>query len=186
MEYNKESNLNENDKTTLIALFTGMLSTLKHISVNKAIRYIQCLPLICRMHYNSIENRKIRNANKNKYHPIKPKRGEIYNAYITEGVGSELFNNHLVLIIQNKKGNIYGEKVNVLPIEGDGNKINPRYHVKLTNLHLESGRLDKDPSRIIITDITTLDKARLDRKIGKINSNCLEQVENLLRKQLDL
>ena len=95
-------------------------------------------------------------------------------------------NNHLVLIIQNKKGNIYGEKVNVLPIEGDGNRINPHYHVKLTNAHLESGHLDKDPSRIIITDITTLDKARLDRKIGKINTNCLAQVENLLRKQLEL
>lgn len=33
-------------------------------------------------------------------------------------IGSELCGNHLVVIIQNKKANIYGEKVNVLPIEG--------------------------------------------------------------------
>ena len=78
------------------------------------------------MHHNSIENRKLRSSHEKKFHPVKPYRGEIYNAFITEGVGSELCGNHLVVIIQNKKANIYSEKVNVLPIEGDGTKINPK------------------------------------------------------------
>ena len=59
--------------------------------------------------------------------------------FITEGVGSELCGNHLVVIIQNKKANIYSEKVNVLPIEGDGTKINPNYQVRLSSAELADG-----------------------------------------------
>lgn len=186
MNYNKESNLNANDISTLTAVFNGLLTAIKHISVSKASHYIQMLPLICKLHYNSLENRRLKNNNPKKLHPIIPQRGEIYNAYITEGVGSELCNNHLVLIIQNQKGNMYGEKVNILPIEGDGTKINPNYQIVLTNTDMIIGHLDKIPSRIIITDITTIDKARLDRRIGKITPECMSSVENLLRKQLSL
>lgn len=186
MDYNKETPLNTNDSSTLTAIFNGLLSTIKHISVNKASKYMQTLPLICRLHYNSLENRRLKNNDPKKLHPIIPQRGEIYNAFITEGVGSELCNNHLVLIVQNQKGNMYGEKVNILPIEGDGSKINPSYQIKLTNEDMETGHLDKDPSRIIMTDITTIDKARLDRRIGKITPACMLKVENLLRQQLSL
>lgn len=94
--------------------------------------------------------------------------------------------NHLVVIIQGKKANIYSEKVNVLPIEGNGTKINPNYQIRLTSAELASGRLAKDPSRIIITDITTIDKARLGRRIGHLTPECLFSVENLLKKHLEL
>lgn len=123
---------------------------------------------------------------KKKFHPIKPHRGEIYNAFITEGVGSELCGNHPVVIIQGKKANIYSEKVNVLPIEGDGTKIDPNYQIRSTSAGLASGRLSKDPSRIIITDITTVDKARLGRLIGHLTPECLSSVENLLKRHLEL
>lgn len=186
MDYNSLNNLNNADKASLSAVFQGLLSTLKHISFSKANSYIQYLPTICRLHHNSLENRRIRNADTKKFHPVKPQRGEIYNAYITEGIGSELCGNHLVVIVQNRKGNIYGEKVNVLPIEGDGSKINPNYQIKLENSDLITGHLDKDPSRIIVTDITTLDKARLDRKIGTLSPACMSKVNTLLIKHLDL
>lgn len=73
-----------------------------------------------------------------------------------------------------------------MPIEGDGNKINPRYQIKLTNDDLEYGQLDKKPSRIIFTDVTTLDKARLSRKIGKLSPAKMKEVNNYLIKHLDL
>ena len=186
MDYNTELPLNTKDASTISTIFNETLAAIKHISVNKAIKYLQALPLICHLHYNSLENRRIKNSNPKKLHPIIPQRGEIYNAYITEGVGSELCSNHLVLIIQNSKGNMYGEKVNVLPLEGDGSKINPNYQVRLTNADMETGHLDKDPSRIIITDITTIDKARLNRRIGKIKPECMAMVEKVLRQQLSL
>lgn len=186
MEYNSLDNLNDNDKSSLTSVFQGILLNIKHISVTKAVTYLRYIPEQCRMHHNSLENRKVRDAHPKKFHPVKPQRGEIYNAFITEGVGSELCGNHLVVIIQNKKGNIYSEKVNVLPIEGNGAKINPNYQVRLSSSDLASGSLNKNPSRIIITDITTIDKARLGRKIGCLTPECLAEVDTLLRKHLEL
>lgn len=186
MEYNPLINLNDNDKASLTSVFQGILLSLKHISVAKAVAYLRYIPEQCHMHHTSLENRKIRDAHPNRFHPLKPQRGEIYNAFITEGVGSELCGNHLVVIIQNKKGNIYSEKVNVLPIEGNGTKINPNYQVCISSSDLASGYLTKDPSRIIITDITTIDKARLGRKIGCLTPECIAQIDKLLKKHLAL
>ena len=186
MDYNSLSNLNDSDRSSITAVFQGILVNLKHLSVSKAVSYLRYIPEQCRMHYTSIETRKLRASHEKKYHPVKPRRGEIYNSFITEGVGSELCGSHLVVIIQNKKANIYSEKVNVLPIEGDGNKINPNYQIRLTSADIKEGRLDKDPSRIIITDITTIDKARLGRKIGQLTPECLINVEKLLRNHLEL
>ena len=56
-------------------------------------------------------------------HPVILTRGEIYNAYITEGVGKELTGNYLAVIIQSRNSNMYSDKVTVVPIEGDGNII---------------------------------------------------------------
>lgn len=186
MDYNSLKGINDKDKLTITSMFTGILASLKHISTTKIILIIRCIPDICRLHHSSCKNRKLRNSNSNKYHPVKPYRGEIFNAIITEGIGNELSGNHLVVIVQNKKGNIYSEKVNVLPIEGDGNKINPNYQIKLCNDNLESGYLDKDPSRIIVTDIMTLDKARLDRKIGKIKNDYMLKINAMLKSQLEI
>lgn len=186
MDYNSLNNLNDSDKASLTSVFQNILASLKHISVNKVISYLRYIPDQCRMHHNSVENRKLRSSHTQKYHPVKPCRGEIYNAFITEGVGSELCGNHLVVIVQNKKANIYSEKVNILPIEGDGTKINPNYQVRLSSSDLADGRLDKEPSRIIITDITTIDKARLGRRIGCLTSECLASVDKLLKRHLEL
>lgn len=140
-DYNSLNNLNDSDRSSLASVFQGILTSLKHISVSKTVSYLRYIPEQCRMHHNSIENRKLRSSHEKKFHPVKPYRGEIYNAFITEGVGSELCGNHLVVIIQNKKANIYSEKVNVLPIEGDGTKINPNYQVRLSSAELANGKL---------------------------------------------
>lgn len=186
MDYNSLNNLNDSDRSSLTSVFQGILASLKHISVNKAISYLRYIPELCRMHHNSVENRKLRSSHPQKYHPVKPYRGEIYNAFITEGVGSELCGNHLVVIIQNKKANIYSEKVNVLPIEGDGTKINPNYQIQLSSKDLIEGILDKEPSRIIVTDITTIDKSRLGKRIGRLTPECLTSVDKLLKRHLEL
>lgn len=138
------------------------------------------------MHYQSVENRKARSEHQSSYHPVRPLRGEVFNAIINENIGSELCGNHLVIIISNDTGNIYSEKVNILPIEGSGAKVNPKYQMKLSNSDLESGHLDKDPSRIIFTDIMTIDKARLDIKIGMIKHEKMKEINLKLRRQLHI
>lgn len=155
-------------------------------NINKIIECIKQIPKICTIDIESANNRKLRDEHEKHYHPIKVFKGEIFNAQITQNAGSELSDNHLVIVIQGFSSNVYGEKVTVLPIEGDGSRINPHYQIKLTNVDLENGRLDKNPSRIIFTDIMTLDKARLDRKIGKLKPEKIEEVNNYLIAHLDL
>lgn len=186
MEYNTLDNLNETDKLSLTAIFHKILLNLKHISFSKAASYLRYIPQQCHMHHNSLENRKARTLHSKKVHPVRPQYGEIYNAFITEGVGSELCGNHLVVILQNQKENIYSEKISVLPIEGNGNRINPNYHLQLTASDMATGILDKAPSRIIISDIMTIDKSRLGRKIGALTPECLAQISILLRKHLNI
>ena len=87
MEYHSLNNLNDSDRSSLTSVFQGILTSLKHSSVNKAVSYLRYIPEQCRMHHNSIENRKLRSSHEKKLHPVKPYRREIYNAFITEGVG---------------------------------------------------------------------------------------------------
>lgn len=160
---------------------------IKPDNFDKIIRYVRQIPLLCSLNAKSNENRHLRELEKEKKHPKGVSRGEIYDLEITEGVGSELSDNHLVIIIQNKKGNIFSEKVNVLPIEGDGKKINPNYQKQLKNTDLEEGRLDKNPSRVIITDILTFDKSRLKERIGKIKPEYMSKViDPAIKRQLEL
>lgn len=111
-------------------------------------------------------------------HLVRPKRGEIYLASITTGAGSALTGQHLVVIISNNKGNLYSDKVMVVPIEGNGNKINPSCHVQLLNADPDFGRLDKTLSRIVVADIMTLDKARLQHRIGAVVPTNMEELDN--------
>lgn len=185
-KYHALNNLSEDNKSNIMTIFESQINKIKNISTNKVLALILDIPLLCFLHYHSRENRRLKNLDEKRFHPIRPIRGEIYNAHITENVGSELCRNHLVIIISNKQGNLYSEKVNVLPIEGDGNIINENYQMKLTNEHLEWGKLDKDPSRIIITDILTLDKARLGNKIGKIKEEIMLELNGKIVKQLNL
>ena len=186
MNYKNLKNLEETNKTTLLSIFNGILTNIKNISFRKSTSLIKDFPSICEMSYKSyeyIEKKKISNTN---MHPIIPTRGEIYNAFITEGVGRELTGNHLVVILQNQNSNMYSDKVTVVPIEGDGNKIKPSYQTKLTNEDLYSGKLDKDPPRIIFADIMTIDKSRLGRKIGMLKDEKIQKLNKLIKKHLSL
>lgn len=155
-------------------------------NADKIIRYIKQIPLLCTLNTESQRNKVLRDQHSKRYHPIKVFKGDIYNALITENTGSELSESHLVIIVQGFSSNVFGEKVTVLPIEGDGSKINPHYQIKLTNADLKEGKLDKDPSRIIFTDVLTLDKSRLDGKIGTLKPEKIEEVNNYLLMHLDI
>lgn len=186
MNYKDLKDLEDINKTTLLSMFSGILTNIKNISFRKSSSIIKDFPNVCEMSYKSHEYTETKKASNSNMHPIIPSRGEIYNAFITEGVGKELTGNHLVIVIQNQNSNIYSDKVTVVPIEGDGNKIKKNYQVKLTNQDLFSGKIDKDPSRIIFSDIMTIDKARLGRRIGKLKKDKIERLSLLISKHLSL
>lgn len=187
MKYTDISNLNVSQKNTFSSMFNGILNNIKIVSARKLPSIIKDIPLLCKMHYNSYENLQIVKSSAEKIHPIVTYRGEIYYAYITEGVGTELCGTHPVVIMQNQNSNIHSSKVNVLPIEGDGNKIKPKFQEQITNEDLEGNDiLLKNPSRVIISDIMTIDKSRLGAKIGKLNESKMEIISEKLKKQLNL
>lgn len=186
MNYKDLKDMDDSNKSTLLSMFNGILTNVKNISFRKSSSIIKDFPSVCELSYKSYECIEKKKASNTNMHPIIPTRGEIYNAFITEGVGRELAGNHLVVVIQNQNSNMYSDKVTVVPIEGDGNKIKKSYQMKLSNEDLVSGKIDKDPSRIIFSDILTLDKARLGRKIGMLNEEKIERLNILLRKHLSL
>lgn len=183
--YNSLIDLSESQRNQLKDLFSRVLIDIKSISLTKVISLLRYLPVLCRLHYISYENRKRKNIHPEKHHPVQPIRGEIYNTLITENIGSEINGNHLAIVISNAKTNIFADKINIVPIEGDGNKITT-YLVQLRNEDLEDGHLDKDPSRIIIPEILTVDKARLQNRIGKIKEEKMKIINDKLKRQLDL
>ncbi len=186
MNYKELKDLEENNKNTLLSMFNGILENVKNISFRKSSAIIKDFTNVCEMSYKSYEYIERKKASNTNMHPIVPTRGEIYNAFITEGVGRELTGNHLVVIIQNQNSNLYSDKVTVVPIEGDGNKIKKSYQTKLTNNDLAYGKIDKDPSRIIFSDIITIDKSRLGRKIGSLNEEKIYKLNVLLKKHLSI
>lgn len=187
MNYNNLRNLEDEQKKTLISIFSGILSNIKSISINKILCLIKDIPEICKMNYKSYENSELRKKNKSHMHPIIPTRGEIYDACITEGVGKELSGRHPVVIIQSRAANMYSEKVTILPIEGDGKQIKSSYQERLTSEDLENNiKLIKDPSRVITSDLITIDKARLGKKIGKIKLEKMDLIDKKVKKQLGL
>ena len=186
MNYDQLKSLDEEQKKTISSMFVGILSNIRSISTKKVLSLITDIPNICRLNHISYQYTESRKRTYNNMHPVVPTKGEIYNAYITEGVGKELSGNHLVVVIQSVSANVYSDKVNVVPIEGNGNKIKTSYQLQLTNEDLETGHLDKNPSRIIFSDILTIDKARLAGKIGKLKDEKLQTLNKKIRKQLNL
>lgn len=170
----------------LDGLFTDIANIFSSQNCKDIKRYLSDILVNVKLNLNSRNNRAKQSSNPNKIHPVNVYSGEIYFITMSGGVGTELIGDHLGIVVQNKKANLYSSKVNVVPIEGDGTKINKNYNVELTNADLESGHIDKDPSRIITTDILTIDKCRLSRKIGKVNDAKYEEIKKYLKKQLDL
>jgi mRNA-degrading endonuclease toxin of MazEF toxin-antitoxin module len=181
--YSSLTCLNDKQIDVLKDIFNGVINSIKNISNSKLIALVKPLPVLCRLHYLSIENKTKQRNNDENHHPIQPIRGEIYNTLITENIGSELNGNHLVVVVSNSQTNIFAEKINVIPIEGDGTRV-PKYLVQLNNEDLDDGHLDKEPSRIIIPEILTIDKARLQNRIGKIKADKMKIINDKLKRQL--
>lgn len=150
---------------------------------------IKTLPESLKVTFESDQQQKLRakEGKEKGQHPIKPIRGEIYNALLGENIGSELSGQHPVIIIQNSTGNLFAQKVIVIPIEGDGNIINESYMMKVISDDLEDNdTLTKNPSRFIVSEIITIDKARLGRKVGKLKDKRMIDLNAKIRSQISL
>lgn len=104
------------------------------------------------------------------------KRGELYYADLSPVVGSEQGGLRPVLVVQNNIGNKYSPTIIVAAITSRLTKAKLPTHIFLG---ADTYGLEKD-SVILLEQIRTLDKSRLQHKIGDLGDREMEQVNKAL------
>ncbi|MDY3242823.1 MAG: type II toxin-antitoxin system PemK/MazF family toxin [Candidatus Limiplasma sp.] len=110
------------------------------------------------------------------------KRGDIYMARLDPVVGSEQGGYRPVLIVQNDRGNRRAPTVIAVPLTASTRKPPLPTHVRL---EAGEGGL-RQPSIVLCEQLRTLEKTRLDRRLGRLSSKRMENVEEALRHSLDM
>jgi mRNA interferase MazF len=110
------------------------------------------------------------------------KRGDIYYADLRPVVGSEQGGIRPVIIIQNDVGNRHSPTVICAAITSKMNKAKLPTHVEL-----DCSKCDivKD-SVILLEQLRTIDKKRLKDKVGHVDGEIIEKVDQALRVSLEL
>lgn len=110
------------------------------------------------------------------------KRGEIYFASLNPVIGSEQGGLRPVLIIQNDIGNTYSPTTIVAAITSRMKRAKLPTHVEIKNSQSE---LERD-SVILLEQIRTIDKRRLQEKIATLDDEGMERVKKALEISLGI
>lgn len=102
-------------------------------------------------------------------------RGEIYHADLNPILGSEQGGYRPVLIIQNNRGNHHSPTVIIAAITSRP-KIKLPTHVPISGIK----GLEKN-SFVLLEQIRTVDKRRLDNYVGKLNRDQMLNIDKALR-----
>lgn len=97
-------------------------------------------------------------------------------------VGSEQGGYRPVLIVQNDRGNRRAPTVIAVPLTASTRKPPLPAHVRLK---AGEGGL-RQPSIVLCEQVRTLEKTRLDRRLGRLSPERLKNVEEALRYSLDM
>ena len=104
------------------------------------------------------------------------RRGDIYYADLSPVVGSEQGGMRPVLIVQNDVGNRYSPTVIAAAITSQTGKARLPTHISLGG---RSCGLTKD-SVILLEQIRTIDKQRLRERMGKVDDDLMNRVDNAI------
>lgn len=184
IEENLLNNLSEKDIEQIKSTISKFENSITKERLEDSVRYCNWLERKVDLNLKAKDNKNKREENEKKHHPIRPKRGEIYLAELGENIGSEISQQHLVLIMQNDKGNLYGDTVVVVPISSSGKLY--LTHQKIIKKDIKYGRLDKLPSKAKTEQIQYMDKAKLIHKVGALEDDCLNKISDRIKKNLDI
>lgn len=179
--------LNDLSLVEVETLESCIIELKKSISKKKykdSIRYCEWLKTKLDINLLAAEQDEHRSKDREKMHPIRPRRGEIYLTQLGENIGKEINDKHLVLIVQNNKGNSFGNTVVCIPISSSTKLYPP--HEKIEVKDIKSGKLDKLPSKAKTEQIHYLDKARLIHKVAELELEAIERICERLKKNLDI
>jgi len=104
------------------------------------------------------------------------KRGELYYADLSPVIGSEQGGVRPVLILQNDIGNKYSPTVIVAAITSQINKAKLPTHIELSATEYS---LPKD-SVVLLEQIRTIDKRRLQQRLGQLTNEKMNEVNNAM------
>ena len=104
------------------------------------------------------------------------KRGDIYYADLSPGIGSEQGGLRPVLIVQNDVGNKYSPTVIAAAITSQVGKNRLPTHIDVL---ADSFGLAKD-SVILLEQIRTIDKQRLKEKMGHLDDGIMKKVNDAI------
>ncbi len=104
------------------------------------------------------------------------KRGDIFYADLSPVIGSEQGGVRPVLIVQNDIGNKYSPTVIAAAITSQINKAKLPTHIEIS---AQEYGLVKD-SVILLEQIRTIDKKRLREKIGHLDDELMDKVNDAL------
>lgn len=113
---------------------------------------------------------------------VEVNRGDVFYADLNPVIGSEQGGVRPVVVIQNDIGNKYSPTVIVAAITSRINKAKLPTHVEIS---CNNNKLDKD-SVILLEQIRTLDKKRLQRKVTSLNEDTLKKVDKAIEISLGL
>ena len=102
------------------------------------------------------------------------KRGDVFYVSLNPAKGSEQAGPRPVLVIQNDIGNEYAPTVIVAPLTTKA--FTKRYP---TNVNVPGGTA-------LLSQIRTIDKGRLERKLGHLPASLLQEVDGAIKVSLGL
>jgi mRNA interferase MazF len=109
--------------------------------------------------------------------PVSPKRGDVYWVVLDSTVGSEIKKTRPAVIVSNDSCNSFGARVVVVPITSNVTTSYPGEAV--VTVGKRAGRALGDQMR-------SIDKARLGKRIGRLDQQQIQDLDNALRITLDL
>lgn len=109
------------------------------------------------------------------------RRGEIYWADLNPVVGSEIAKIRPVLIVSNNVNNQFGSTVTILPVTSSTTKVYPFEVV----LNANEGGLPNQ-SKVKANQIRTIDKARIGKRIGQLDSARMKSIDLAIMIHLDI
>lgn len=110
------------------------------------------------------------------------KRGEVWLVNLDPAVGHEIKKARPAVIIQNDIGNTYSEVTIVAPLTSQYLERVYPIEVLLTK---ENSGIKKD-SKVLLNQIRAIDKQRLIKRVGKVNDETIEKIDEAIKISLGL
>lgn len=111
------------------------------------------------------------------------KRGEVYNCYLGQGIGSEECKERPCLIIQNDVANAASPNVIVAPITHSTSKLN--VVVPILDQLNKDGKIILD-GNVLLGNIVCVSKARLGSCVGSLSPIEMEKVDEAISISIDV